>query len=591
MKHIEYILLSVLCLLFVGCKDSVEPVPSKDENQSSQEVPSKTTEIVFTPSGDFHQSAGVYFFDSSSELVNLSPIEAVGRGDGSFSCSISHPSDLEIASFICVSPYQAFIKVDGNYACARLFGGQRSSDSVSAVSFGRAAVAANSVSFSELTIPGQRTLSELTEVQNPHLLILDFGKNENGVLTIGPDGGKLFHSRYCGTKVSLCFDGPLSDGAVSYRLFGEDVKPEVALAVTSDKLIEGETAKDARSWHFLQPNGKAAAVVNSGKVSLVASDGSGNDVFNVENAELRDGMGLILKCDDITPGSVEVPTIDEKQITRIICALGEGSDPVPHTVWLEVFDGRDWGKVPGMEFMANPDPACVNGGVLDFVIPKKNVSVAGVYRLCTGAGTQTTVIRSVTVVYEDESCSHDPRSIITDDYKGQWVMAGTSSNPDNNFIREDLIILDTGVSHVDDGSGSLRLGGLACINNFKPWIGWKHKDVTVEPGATYRVYFCVKTENMPASANLFLSLGFKDSSKQWISGWIPGAPTATSMNGSTSLWADKIKGTHDWMKISADVTAPDNAVTLSYFQFMLQSVIYAPDAFAWFDDINAVKIK
>lgn len=593
MKHFVYIIIASACCLW-SCSNTADIKPEPVDPVTPDDI---TTEVTITPSGSFYGSAGVFLFDSRSGLMNSAPIQAECIGDGKYKCSVKHSPDIVVSSVVCVSPYQASGLSGEKTARARLFPCQVQGDGSLNVSAGSSELSLDgtaSVVFSELSRKVTVQKTTVTDIAKPYLLLLDFGKPEAGVLTLGKSCEKVFHTRFGSSVIALPFDGGLDGSEISWTVFGEDASPAVKLAVTPDKIIENGKSYDAKTFCFLDGQGNPAAQITKDKISLNASDGSGSFSFSVSNAEMRAGEGLVLKCDYVTPGSITIPTIDEKQISRIICVLDKSSDVAPHTLWLDVFDGEVWSKVPGMEYMSNPEHASANAGILDFKLPKKSISAAGVFRIACGVGEETTVIRSVTVLYENESCSHDPRSLVSDDYASKdWGMAGTNTvnDADNHFYREKCMIKDMDVSHVDDGSGSLRLGGLECINNYKPWIGWRYKDIPVNAGDVLRIYFCLKTENMPTTANLYLSIGFKNSSNVWIDGWIPGAPTATSMNGTTSLWVDKVKGTHDWTKFTADVTVPEGAVKLSYFTFMLQSVIYAPTAWAWFDDINVVKIN
>lgn len=592
MKRLHFLLAVLSALLLPGCgkQGGNTPVPSPS---TPVDV---TTNYSFKLSGALNGSCGVFFYDADGMLFNSNPIRVELGEDGIYSCRVTHQSDKSMASAVCVSPYQQLFAGEDVCAKARLFACQTVGGSRTAVSQGRVALSAdctNEVNLEPLTKTVTLSPSALDEYEDIRLMVLDLESPCAGILCLSVDGAAEIHPKYQSSKLALCFDGGTSQKEYPCRVFSSvsGVAAQPSLVVTDRAIVEKGTAVDAMTFNFLDETGQAATVINKGAFALSASNDGKVYSFTCDNASISAGEGLVLKCDYVTPGFVSVPTIENKQITRVICCMDCSSDPAPHTIWLETFDGTSWNKMPGMELLASLDPASVNAGILDFVIPKKSVSASGVYRIGCGAGSEITCIRSITLAYEDESCSHDPRSLVGDDYKNGWVLCGTSASPDNNYDPKECIVIDSDVSHVDDGSGSLRLGGLACINNFKPWIGWRYKDFPVEAGATYRIYFCIKTENMPSTASLFLSIGFKNSSKAWLTGWVPGNPSANNMNGTTSLWIDKVKGSHDWMKLSADIIAPSDAVTLSYFQFMLQSVINAPDAFVWFDDINVVKVN
>lgn len=173
----------------------------------------------------------------------------------------------------------------------------------------------------------------------------------------------------------------------------------------------------------------------------------------------------------------------------------------------------------------------------------------------------------------------------------EWMMAGVSSKPENNYVKENIYSYDANESHTADWSGSLKIGGLDNKNGFKPWQAWRHRDIMVEPGATYAISVWVKTVDMPKNANVYLSFGFKDDSNQWLTGWVPGHPDKNTIDQRTSLWVDNEKGTHDWIELTGEITAPENAVKISYLQGTLNGIISAPMAFVWFDDFKIVRIK
>ena len=171
----------------------------------------------------------------------------------------------------------------------------------------------------------------------------------------------------------------------------------------------------------------------------------------------------------------------------------------------------------------------------------------------------------------------------------EWLMAGVNTSEENNYVKEKIYTYDAEVSHSEDWSGSLKISGIDCADGFKPWQAWRHRDIVVEPGATYRVSVWVKTENVPVNANLYLGFGFKDSAGRWLTGWVPGHPEKNSIDHRTSAWIDTVKGTHDWMELSGTVTAPSDAVMISYLQARIDNIISAPEATVWFDDFSIVK--
>ena len=96
---------------------------------------------------------------------------------------------------------------------------------------------------------------------------------------------------------------------------------------------------------------------------------------------------------------------------------------------------------------------------------------------------------------------------------------------------------------------------------------------------------------MPTTANVYLGLGYKDANNQWMKGWIEDNATLTAYNHVTSPWVDTEKGTHDWIRLTAEETVPEGAVKMGNLQVRLDNVITASDAYVWFDDIQMVKIS
>ena len=173
----------------------------------------------------------------------------------------------------------------------------------------------------------------------------------------------------------------------------------------------------------------------------------------------------------------------------------------------------------------------------------------------------------------------------------EWVIVGVADKPENNYVKEQILAYDANESHGSDWSGSLKIGNIDLKNGFKPWQAWRHRDILIEPGATYAIGVWVKTADMPKTANVYLGFGFKSEDNKWLTGWIPGSPEKNSIDHRTSLWIDKTKGTHDWVELTGTVTAPKDAVKIGYLQARVDNIISAPEAKVWFDDFKIVKVK
>ena len=67
----------------------------------------------------------------------------------------------------------------------------------------------------------------------------------------------------------------------------------------------------------------------------------------------------------------------------------------------------------------------------------------------------------------------------------EWVIVGVADKPENNYVKEQILAYDANESHGSDWSGSLKIGNIDLKNGFKPWQAWRHRDILIEPGATY----------------------------------------------------------------------------------------------------------
>lgn len=364
----------------------------------------------------------------------------------------------------------------------------------------------------------------------------------------------------------------------------------------SDKLsasvdLNQAESEQALTFDFLKSDGTPAATLDGEAFPLAGSTGGTTYRFNAPQCSFDAETGLCMKGDMATPGTLSIPNIDGRQVTRIVLSVDTRTEMAAHALWLETFNGESWDKIDGTDKSVSLETALQNGGYIEFEIPKKNVSAIGQFRIAKGVEGVPTYVRSMTLVHEEKSCTFDPASVIPNGFESGWRRYGTSSSLDNNYDQEKVLVIDSEVSHVDDGMGSLRIGGVDCLNNWKPWQSWAYQDIEVEAGATYRISVCIKTENMPATANVYLGLGYKDANNQWMKGWIEGNDNLTAYNHVTSPWVDKEKGTHDWITLTAEETVPEGAVKMGNLQVRLDNVITAPDAYVWFDDIQMVKIS
>lgn len=397
---------------------------------------------------------------------------------------------------------------------------------------------------------------------------------------------------------TINFDKDLSKTAINGFDAGRACKmvtaiyPEGLEAISSDyevKLFTGQSNNSSLVFRAITDKYVITETRNQDAIF------TGNDELTIgfaftENATREKAQTLNLSKDESTAATITVPDTEGNMVTRIICFIETASADALHSLWLEVFDGETWTKMEGTDKNMTQSQVDENGGYIELVVPELNISSSAKLRIAKENGSTHTSVKMITMVYEEEPVIEEPVNLIAED--AAWIKMGTASNAANNFDRDAVLVFDNSVSHIDDGSGSYRIGGLDCTNNFKPWNAWRlQKDIPAEAGTKYRISLWIKTVDMPANANVYLGFGFKDSSNVLFSGWIEGAENAKELNQKTSSWVDKQKGTHDWMELTAEITAPTGAAYFSYFQCKVDGVISAPTAYAWFDDVKIVKVQ
>lgn len=596
----------VAALLHISCvpEHSGNYEPSGDGTVAEKEY------VLTLAAGTQHESLGVWVADQNGKLLEDVCIEADQVSPGQFRYILTLPEGTVPSAVYALAPYQTGLKAVEGHPVVRVVSSGVEGKEVPQVYVaasplgGDGAELTAELSLSPVLADSSVRIEGLEDADRIHLLSLKISKKTSGLAVISDVGAQVPVEPSAAASDVLGFSFPEGSAGrtASFSLLSSDYSPLSYSVVTSDSYMEGDAAdgkidvSSARSvsaamtFDFIGKDDRVLPETGNGYFNAVSSSDGAEYRFVLQNGSFRQGRGLVLSSDEVSSGTLELPTIEERQITRMIFCLDGSSGTGMQSVWLECYDGENWGKLEGTHLRSDIDVTATNGNILDFALPKDMISSAGVYRLfCTGEG-ESLCVRSVTILHETETCSHHPMSLIEDGF-GKWKRCGTNISAENNFYPDELVVVDKNVSHVDDGSGSLKFIAPTCTNNYKPWIGWRYPTMNVEAGATYRIYFCVKTENLPTTASLFLSIGFKDASKTWLTGWVPGLPDKNGLDGKSSLWIDTVKGTHDWMKLSAEITAPEGAVYLDYFQFMLQGVINAPDAYVWFDDINMIRVN
>lgn len=558
----------------------------------------------------WQETFGVWIVGQDGALVSSTSAEVEPITEGYFRWVADLPCDVVPAMVYAVSPYQGNVAAVGGKPVVRIPSSSVEGKAMPQIHVASAALTGDGTQWSgDLEfIPVSATSSidvtGLDVTDRIHHMIVRISKKLGGLALISDDGAGVSVSASSEASDVIGLSFPEGSDARTASLAGMETEYEVQsyAIITSDSYIEGNSVngkidvtsaaeiKDAMTFDFIGKDGRILPEMGTGGFTIASSSDGGSYRFACENGSFKQGQGLVLSGDMLTSGTLEFPTPEGRQITRIIVCLDQTTSAGMQSVWLECYDGENWDKIEGTQMRADADVVAKNGYVLDFVFPKSMVSAAGVYRLFNMGTGQTLCIRSVTILHEEETCSHHPMSLIEDGFS-KWRRCGTNISAENNFYPDELVVLDKNVSHVDDGSGSLKFIAPTCSNGYKPWIGWRYPTMTVEAGATYRIYFCIKTENVPDNASIFLSIGFKNAANQWLTGWVPGYPDKNGLDVRTSMWVDTVRGTHDWMKLSAEITVPEDAVKLDYFQFMLQNVINAPDAYIWFDDINMIRVN
>ena len=607
-KHLIYIALSMSAVLCSCSADENDAPDALRSNENATRLMSFSFDIDEKYAG-VTELPGIVLLYPDGETVSSDRLPAEKIDDCSYSVSAECIYGKTASDMVCLYPYRSDLTQTSKVFDLRIGGLQYPSgtsydpEAMLMAGTGRFDASAHAnVSLTELLTPTGFTVSGLGTDEKIYWLTLQSDTPVSGNIECSVDGDAVRVDGFSedGAGFRMTAAAVSGTGIKSFRFLSAGTMTGVRdfTLVTDGKIYEGavtsgnmvdiasaESVCEAVTYDFTDPSGDFSSFVPKESGSTIEK-----------------GRGILVKGDLVSPGTVSIPTIDERQIVRVICLMDKNTDCSPHLMWLESYNGTSWDKVGGTDKLVSSESLAENGGLLDFELPKASVSAKGVYRVARGVCMDDICITNITIAHEAETCSHDPRSILDDGYDSGWVRAGTSaadaiSKGHEEYDPEDCIVVDMSVSHVDDGSGSLKIGHVTCDSDkypealYKPWQGWRYADMAVTPGDVYQIYFCVKAENMPAGSNTFLSLGFKNASNQWITGWVEGNPSANSLNAATSKWVDTVKGTHDWIKLTGEVTVPEDAVKMSYFQIQVQNIYDYPEACVWFDDFNVVKIN
>ncbi len=598
----KYMILSLPVIVPVW---SCSPEEGSSDGESGGDLPKiEMKEFAFGADETYPSAAerlGAVLVYSDGEIVSDEALPAEKTQDGSFTVSAECDMEKTVSDMVCLYPYRAGLDCsDGIFrhrVCGLQYPSQSSPDGEAMLMAGTGhfdASSAADVSMTELLEPGTFTLSGMDASEKVYLATVTSANAIAGDIELTVEGDAVAVKGFCAEGAGNRLTAAFVSGTVSreFSLLSADRIGDISgyTVVTDSKIYEG-----AASGAEIDVTSAENVYETLAYDFTSSSDGLDSFVPEESGSEIVEGKGIRVKGDFVNPGTVYIPTISGRQITRIICVPDRDTDCEPHLMWLEAYNGEAWDKVIGTDKLVSSAALAESGGVLDFRFPKESVSSKGVYRIARATCEDDIWITNIAIAHEEETCSHDPRSILADGYDSGWTRCGTSSNEEKGYDAEACHAIDMEVSHVDDGSGSLRIGGVQCEDKtLKPWQGWRYADMPVNPGETYEIYFCVKAENVPAGANIFLSLGFKDNKNQWLTGWvdwIEGFETANSLNATSSQWVDKVKGTHDFIKLTGQVTVPEGAVKISYFQIQVQNIYNNPEAYIWVDDFNVVKIN
>lgn len=631
--YIRKLTLALIGISFAcaACQD--DPTDNGDAPGTKPNTPVDYSFGVNNPGSTFPSGFGTTLIYTDGTLMSGSVIEVPAddapSSDRYHFSAVSDPGKTAVRILV-FSPYNQDISVlpDGSAAGQMIYAVQRPStvsyDTGVHIAAADAVIGADktpTVTMVPLATPVKLTARGLETGEKIRSLRMAGSEYLSGLALINHRASKIgisgFYAEKSGKMVTATYPEGYAAEASAYTvnlLTGPGRHSSLAFRVITDKYaitgtkegeetFEGttehllnfdfsadESKEKALTFDFIKNDGSPVAGIASGQFSLTGSSGTKTYVFEAPQCTIKPNRGLCLKGDIANPGTVTIPDIEEQQVVKIILLLDTSTSSELHSLWLESYDGTAWGKIDGTDKSLSRDIATRNGGFIEFEIPRTSISAAGKFRIAKGIGETSTYIRSMTLVHEDESCSHDPASLIPAGFSSGWNKVGTGSNPANNFDRDACMVVDNSVSHVDDGTGSLKIARIDCTNNFKPWLAWRFKDMDIEGGATYKISVCIKTVDMPANANVYLGFSLRDSADEWLTGWVPGNPTKNALDQNSSLWVDTVKGTHDWMNISAEMELPKEAFKMSYFQVRIDGIVSAPTARAWFDDIQVVKL-
>lgn len=61
-----------------------------------------------------------------------------------------------------------------------------------------------------------------------------------------------------------------------------------------------------------------------------------------------------------TPGTLSIPNIDGRQVTRIVLSVDTRTEMAAHALWLETFNGESWDKIDGTDKSVSLETALQN---------------------------------------------------------------------------------------------------------------------------------------------------------------------------------------------------------------------------------------
>jgi len=116
--------------------------------------------------------------------------------------------------------------------------------------------------------------------------------------------------------------------------------------------------------------------------------------------------------------------------------------------------------------------------------------------------------------------------------------------------------------------------------NETTWRGFRHDDIEVEAGCTYKISAWFKTENLKSGSKPRITFGVKNGAGEWI--------VRDNDETTKNLLIHTNGNVSDWTEMSATYTIPEGGSAIGYFTPRLDNTkdTIADNQTVWFDDIT-----